>query len=120
MVKAIHAEQLAVFGGGSGIRDDGLLESDLDRPRNLQVYGENPSLFDLAAAYALGIIGNHPFVDGNKRTGILAAVAFLDLNGYAFNPEETDIVSVIVAAAAGQADEALLAGWFSDYSRPKQ
>ena len=119
MVRAIHAEQLAIFGGGSGLRDEGLLESALERPHNLFAYGEQPSLFDLAAAYTLGIIRNHPFVDGNKRTGLLAGVAFLDLNGYDFTPEETDVVNVIMAAAAGEADETLVAEWFADYTRRK-
>jgi death-on-curing protein len=119
MVRAMHAEQLAMFGGAGGIRDEGLLESALDRPRNLFAYGDAPSLFEFAAAYTLGIIRNHPFVDGNKRTGLLAGIGFLDLNGYDFAPDETDIVNVILAAAAGEADETLLAGWFSDYARRK-
>jgi death-on-curing protein len=119
MVEAIHAEQLAIFGGGDGLRDRGLLESALDRPRNLLAYGDAPTRFDLAAAYVLGIVGNHPFVDGNKRTGILAAAAFLDLNGYDFAPVETDIVEIIMATASGQGDAAMLAAWFEEYSMAK-
>ncbi len=116
MVRAIQAQSVAVYGGPGGIRDENLLESALDRPRNLLAYGDNPTLFELAAAYCFGIIGNHPFVDGNKRAGLLAANAFLDLNGYEFRPSEVEIVKVIMAVASGAADERLLAAWFSDFS----
>lgn len=120
IVKAIHAEHMAVFGGGPGLRDEGLLESALDRPRNLYAYGDSPTLFDLAAAYAHGNIRNHPFVDGNKRTGLLASVIFLDLNGYAFEPAETDVVTIINAVADGNADELLLAKWLGDHALPRR
>ena len=119
-VHAIHAEAVAAYGGSAGIRDPGLLESALDRPRNLLAYGDDPSDFDLAAAYCAGIVRNHPFVDGNKRAGLLAAVAFLDLNGYVFRPTETDAVLVIMALAAGEIDEAALAAWFKEYTEPKR
>jgi death-on-curing protein len=102
------------------VRDQALLESAIDRSRNVAAYGESPTLFELAAALCLGIIRNHPFVDGNKRAGILSAVAFLDLNGYDFRPDEAEMVHVIMAAADGKADEALLAGWFSDYATRKK
>lgn len=116
MVRAIHARAVAVFGGSHGIRDAGLLESALERPRNLYAYGENPSLFELAAAYCSGIVKNHAFVDGNKRTGLLSARAFLFRNGYLFEPDEADEVKTMVALAAGEIDERDLAGWLSDYS----
>ena len=119
-VRAIHAESVAAHGGSAGIRDVGLLESALDRPRNLLAYGDDPSVFDLAAAYCSGIVGNHPFVDGNKRAGLLAAVAFLDLNGYVFRPAEADAVAVIMALAAGEIDEAALAAWIAAYSEPRR
>jgi death-on-curing protein len=78
---AVHDEQLAEHGGTEGVRDSGLLFFALARPKNLAEY-EKPSAFDLAAAYAAGIVRNHPFVDGNKRTGFLAAYMFLALNGW--------------------------------------
>ncbi len=118
-VQAIHAEAVAAYGGSAEIRDMGLLESALDRPRNLLAYGDNPSLFDLAAAYCAGIVRSHPFVDGNKRAGLLAAVAFLDLNGYVFRPTEADAVLVTMALATGELDEAALAAWFAEYSEPR-
>lgn len=118
MVKAIHGELMARSGGADGLRDAGLLASALERAPNLFAYGDAPSVFELAAVYTLAIIRNRPFVDGNKRAGLLAAVAFLDLNGFAFEPEEVDAVNVVLAVAAGAADEKLLARWFRDYSRP--
>ncbi len=119
MVRAVQAQSVAAYGGPGGIRDQGLLESALDRPRNLLAYGDKPTLFELAAAYCMGIIGNHPFVDGNKRAGLLAANAFLDLNGYEFRPSEVEVVKVIRAVASGAADERLLSAWFSDFSTRK-
>ncbi len=119
-VQAIHGEAVAAYGGSAGTRDLGLLESALDRPRNLLAYGDDPTVFDLAAAYCAGIVRNHPFVDGNKRAGLLAAVAFLDLNGYDFRPAEADAVVVILALATGEIDEAALATWFADCSSRKQ
>ena len=120
MVCAIHAQAVGVFGGATGVRDEGLLESALERPRHLFQYKEVASLFDLAAALCVGIVRNHPFVDGNKRAGILAANAFLALNGYRFEPEEADIVTVMWALADGRVDEQALAKWFSDHARPQQ
>jgi death-on-curing protein len=118
MVRALHAEIIAAFGGSPGVRDTGLLESALDRPRNLFAYGDGPSMFELAAAYCVGIVKNHPFIDGNKRTGLLSARAFLFRNAYLFEPEERDEVTIMVALAAGELDEAALAAWFAEYSSP--
>ncbi len=114
MVRAIHEESLAVFGGAPGVRDEALLESTLDKPRNLFAYGEAPTIHDLAAAYCSGIVGNHPFIDGNKRAGLLVARAFLFLNGYAFEPNEAEEVNVILDLAAGAMDVKTLAQWFKD------
>ena len=119
-VQAIHAEAVAAYGGSAGLRDMGLLESALDRARNLFAYGDDPSIFDLAAAYCAGIVKNHPFVDGNKRARLLAAVAFLDLNGHVFRPTEADAVVMTMALAAGEIDEAALAAWLAEYSEPKR
>ncbi len=119
MAEALHAEVIAAFGGSHGVRDIGLLESALDRPRNLFAYGDDPSVFDLAAAYCAGIVKNHPFIDGNKRTGLLSARAFLFRNGHVLEPEERDEVTIMVALAAGEIDEAALAAWFAEYSEPR-
>lgn len=90
-VLAIHDEQLVLNGGGAGIRDIGLLRSARARPINLASYGE-PGVFDLAAAYAFGIVRNHPFVDGNKRSALIAAATFLLDNGHELNASEADAV----------------------------
>jgi death on curing protein len=110
-VLALHDEALVEFGGVSGVRDIGLLESALAKPRNLIGYGATPSPFDLAAAYCLGIAKNHPFVDGNKRTAFLAAAVFLELNGYVIAPPEVEVVENMIQVAEGKADEVNLALW---------
>ncbi len=120
LVQAIHTQAVAEFGGSHGVRDMGLLESARDRPRNLYAYGNDPTLFDLAAAYCTGIVKNHPFIDGNKRTGDLTARAFLFRNGYLFEPDEIDEVNMIVALAAGEIEEDVLARWISDNSTSKR
>lgn len=114
---AIHAQSVGLVGGSSGIRDQALLESALDRPKNLAAYGDDPSIFELAAAYCVGIVKNHPFLDGNKRTGYLAAHTFLELNGYIVEPSEADIVTIIVGVADGGLDESAVAGWLADCTR---
>ncbi len=114
MVIGLHAMAVAEFGGAPGLRDESLLESALDRPRNLFASGDEPSLFELAAAYCSGIVKNHPFIDGNKRAGDLAIRAFLRLNGYLYEPEEAEEVVMIVALAAGEVDEAVLAVWIAE------
>ena len=117
MVVAIHDKSLAVFGGAEGIRDFGLLESALARPQNRHYYDSDAGPFDLAAAYAVGIVQNHPFVDGNKRAGLLAVQAFLFLNGYRFLPEQADEVRVFLALAAGDVEEDALARWIGANAR---
>lgn len=119
MVEAIHSESITLFGGAPGIRDGGLLESALERPKNLFAYQAAASLFQLAAAYCAGLLQNHPFVDGNKRVGLLTATAFLSLNSYAFRPREADAATIIIALASGTIHEAALAAWFSNFSTPK-
>lgn len=108
---AIHDRQLAEHGGGRGVRDGGALDSALARPVNRWTYGEDDRV-RLAAAYAFGIVRNHPFADGNKRTAWVMARLFLKLNGVeiAFSPE--DAIRVVVALAAGEVDEDALADWF--------
>ncbi len=111
IVRALHSEALACFGGAPGIRDGALLESALARPHQAFAYGLDPNLFDLAAAYGYGIIRNHPFVDGNKRAGVLAIAVFLHLNGWRFDPDQSDEVRVIRAVAAGEIGEEDVAAW---------
>jgi death-on-curing protein len=110
-VLAIHGEQLAEHGGSDGIRDDHLLESALSRSEQIALYG-NADAANLAAAYAYGIVQNHPFVDGNKRTGFVVAVTFLLLNGYDFTATEKEVVEMFFLLAQGQSGEKELAGWF--------
>jgi death-on-curing protein len=118
MVLAIHDEAVAMFGGTAGIRDEGLLESALNRPRNRHAYENEATMFDLAASLCHGICKNHPFLDGNKRTALLSGRAFLFLNGYAFEPREVDEVENMVAVASGAMEEAELAAWFREFSAP--
>jgi death-on-curing protein len=115
VVIAMHGEQIAEHGGSPGIRDAGLLSSALARPQNQVAYGK-PSVFNLAAAYAFGVIQNHPFVDGNKRTGFLAAYVFLDLNGWELVASEAEAVSAVMALATGEMDEAGFSDWLKDNS----
>jgi len=113
VVLAVHEELLARFGGLAGIRDDGLLESALHRPLHRHAY-EKPTLFELAAAYATGIVKNHPFLDGNKRTGFMAAFTFLGVNGEAFAASEEEVLVMTRALAAGEVPEAGYAAWLKD------
>ncbi|MFZ4604090.1 MAG: type II toxin-antitoxin system death-on-curing family toxin [Caulobacterales bacterium] len=110
VVLAVHDMLLAEHGGPAGVRDDALLESALARPINLHAYGDS-DLCALAAAYAFGIVGNHPFVDGNKRTGFLAAYIFLKTNGLDLIAGEADATAAVLALASGEAGEAEFAAW---------
>ena len=118
IVLAIHDEAVEMFGGTAGVRDDGLLESALSRPQNRYGYESEATLFDLAASLCHGTCKNHPFLDGNKRTALLSARAFLFLNGQAFEPREVDEVENTVAVASGELDETGLAAWFQESSTP--
>jgi death on curing protein len=113
MIVAIHDEQLAIHGGAAGLRDEGMLESALDRPRNRWLYGQ-AGIAELAAAYAFGIARNHPFVDGNKRTSLLALYTFLGVNGIDFIVSEAEAAAMILALAAGEVDEEGLTRWIRD------
>lgn len=109
-ILAIQEELLARFGGLSGLRDEGLLDSALNRPKQAFHYG-SPTLFELAAEYALGIVKNHPFLDGNKRAGFMAAYAFLGVNGYDLNASEADAVIQTLALASGEIKQQDYAVW---------
>lgn len=110
VIRAAHAEQLAEHGGAEGVRDEGLFESAMARPRNLAAYGE-PDVADLAAAYAFGIVRNHPFVDGDKRTGLIALELFLNLNGWELTANDAECVATILSLAASELEERELAEW---------
>lgn len=112
VVHTTHEELLNRFGGSSGVRDEGLLESVLQRPRHLFAYGD-PDSFVLAAAYAAGIVKNHPFLDGNKRTGFMVAYIFLEANGLSFQAPEEEVVERTLALAAGAIAEADYAAWLN-------
>ena len=114
VVLAIHDEQLAEHGGGAGLRDEGLLESALSRPRNLFSY-ENADVPRLAAAYAYGICKNHPFVDGNKRASLVVAELFLAMNGVGLDATDLECVEFWRSLAAGEVDEQRLALWFKQH-----
>jgi death-on-curing protein len=113
IVLDVHAEQLALFGGADGVRDRGLIESALGRPRHKFAYGES-DLAALAAAYAFGIAKNHPFVDGNKRTAFASMLVFLGLNGIDFDVPPQDATVMILSLAAGEVSEESLARWIRD------
>jgi death on curing protein len=112
---AIHSRQIVEHGGSDGIRDQGLLESALFRPINLYNY-ENPSIFDLAAAYGYGITKNHSFVDGNKRTAYVVMRTFLKLNGYDLEASAQEKYEIWIRLASNQIDEADLASWIKKKS----
>ena len=111
-LRAIHHRQIAEHGGSEGLRDEGLLSSALARPQNLLAYGEPPpDLASLAAPYAYGIARDHPFVDGNKRTALVAARTFLLLNGVNLNATQDDKFLNFVKLAEGSISEEELAAW---------
>ena len=102
---ALHDRLLALHGGAVGLRDDGLLKSALARPQQHFAYAESPDIVPMAAAYTWGIVRNHPFVDGNKRTGFVVGILFLELNGYRFSASEEDAARVVLELASGNLDE---------------
>jgi death-on-curing protein len=114
-VLALHEQLIARFGGASGLRDAGLLDSALARPQHLLAYG-TPTLFQLAASYGYGLVKNHPFVDGNKRIGFTVVVLFLELNGCSFGADEADATVRTLALAAGDMSEADFADWLQAHS----
>lgn len=113
IAKAIHEEQLAEHGGGTGLRNEGGLLSALARPQNLAAYG-NPDAAALAAAYAFGVARNHPFVDGNKRTAWVLARLFLALNGEELQFSEAEAVVAMLSLAAGEIGEEAFASWLRE------
>jgi death-on-curing protein len=114
-IEAIHDEQLRLHGGAAGLRDEGMLESALSRPLQKLNYTE-ADVFELAAAYLFGLVKNHPFIDGNKRTAFLAADVFLALNGWSVEASQEEIIAFVLGVAASEIDEQGAAGFFRDYA----
>jgi death on curing protein len=107
----LHLRGLARFGGAEGIRDEGLLDSALARPRNAFHYDDQRDIAALGAAYAFGLAKNHPFVDGNKRAAFVAVGVFLAANGWALNANVVDAIQAVMALAAGEIEEIQFAAW---------
>jgi death-on-curing protein len=108
---SLHDRLLALDAGAAGVRSQPLLESALARPRQLYAYGDSPDIVDLAAAYTFGIVRNHAFMDGNKRTGFVTGVLFLELNGYQFTASEEDAAEAVFRLAAGKLSEVAFGRW---------
>ena len=113
---ALHEMMLSQHGGSEGLRDENMLESALAKPRQLFAY-EKPTMSDLAASYVFGLVKNHPFIDGNKRTGFMLGAGFLERNGYEFHASEAEAVVRTLALAAGELSEAEFAAWLKTNSR---
>jgi len=111
VVDAIQTDMLLTHGGMPGLRDENLLESTLARPRQRYAYEPAVDLAALAAAYGFGLARNHPYNDGNKRVAFVAMAVFLGLNGYELTARDADVVTAIVALAAGEIDEEALSDW---------
>ena len=118
-VLTLHDRLLAFHGGATGVRDVGLLQSALARAKQLSAYGEGVDMIDMATAYTAGIVKNHPFVDGNKRTGFLAGILYLELNGYRFTATEAAAADAVLALAAGTLDEAGYTGFLRENATPE-
>jgi death-on-curing protein len=103
---ALHDRLLVLHGGAAGVRDEGLLKSAVARGKQIHAYAKKPNIYDMAAAYTGGIVRNHPFIDGNKRTGFVVGILFLELNGYRFTASEEDAAQAVLNLAAGTLDEA--------------
>ena len=119
-VLAIHDRLLALHGGGSGVRDCGLLQSALARPRQHHAYVKSAGVVEMAALYTAGIVRNHPFVDGNKRTGFVVGILFLELHGFDFKASEEDATQAVIALAAGTLDEAGYTSWLRENAKRKR
>jgi len=120
VVDAIHNDQLREHGGLPGIRDENGLESALARPEQKWHYAHTTDVPTLAAAYAFGLVKNHPYRDGNKRIGFLAMVTFLGINGHGLAATDAEVVTEIVALADGGVSEEALAGWIRQHSTKRR
>jgi death on curing protein len=121
---AIHDRLLALHGGATGLRDRGLLQSALARPRQHHAYADASDVIEMAALYTAGIIHSHPFVvpfnGGNKRTGFVIGVLFLELHGFDFTASEADATQGVMALAAGTLDEAGYTGWLRENAKRRR
>lgn len=108
---AIHDRLIAIHGGATGLRDRGLLQSALARLRQHQAYADSADIVAMAALYTAGIVGNHPFVDGNKRAGFVVGILFLELHGFDFKASEEDATQAVLDLAAGTLNEVAFAAW---------
>lgn len=115
----MHADQIRQHGGALGLRDEGLLESVLHRPRDRRHDEPEADLARIAAAYGSGLARNHPFVDGNKRVAFQAMYVFLGLNGYRIEATEPEVVTLMVGVADGSVPEEALADWLREHLRPR-
>ena len=111
----LHERLVADFGGLAGVRDRGLLESAMARPRQIVAYG-SADIVELAAAYAAGIVRNHPFIDGNKRVGFMLAYVFLVRNGYRFTASEAEATRAVLDLASGALTEQAFTRWLADHA----
>lgn len=119
-VLALHQRQISEFGGLNGIRDEGLLDSALSKPQKRFYYGEQVVDFPaMAAAYAYGLVSNHPFLDGNKRTALVVGFLFLAKNGFGLTSTEAENYDVIYRLAAGELSEEDMAAWFRAHLKEK-
>jgi death-on-curing protein len=116
VVMAIHEAQLSEHGGAVGVRDQGLLESALARPRQVYAYADDPSLTRLAAAYSFGFARNHAFVDGNKRTAWVVCATFLELNGREVTADQAGVVSITLGVAGSTVSKDQLIAWLEQNS----
>jgi len=119
VIDAIHNDQLKEHGGLAGLRDENALESALARPQQKWHYEERVDVPALAAAYAFGLVRNHPYRDGNRRIGFLAMVTFLGANGYDFSAPDAEVVAEIVALAAGTVSEEAITRWIRQHCSPR-
>jgi death-on-curing protein len=119
-ILAIHDRLLAAHGGASGLRDEGLLQSALARPRQHHAYAVTADLIEMAALYTAGIVRNHPFVDGNKRAGFVAGILFLELKGFDFHASEEDATRAVLDLASGTLDETAYTAWLRANSKRRR
>lgn len=119
-VIAVHTLLLEQHGGLGGLRDRGLLESALARPHHHHSYSESVGIIDLASLYTVGIVRNHPFVDGNKRAGFTAGILFLEINGFEFVATEEDVIANVFALAAGELNETSYAAWLRSNAKRRR
>ena len=118
-LELLHAEAIADHGGLPGLRDEGLLESALARPKNLHAYEGVTDIPSLAACHGVAIAKNHPFNDGNKRVAFIASLAFALVNGWLVVAEQAEAAAVMLAVAAGEIDQAELTVWLRDHAQPR-